>query len=293
MTFRPMLASECKDVSKLRYPILASAKLDGIRATVQGGRLVSRTLKPIPNVNVQAMFKGLPEGIDGELIQGSPSDDPYRRTVSVVMSEDKPADGIGYYVFDSFGCEGFDVRIRITAATTEPFDDVHVVQHVTINNAEELAELEATKLAEGFEGLMLRSINGPYKQGRSTEKEGYLLKLKQFKDAEARIIGFGEQLHNGNEATTNALGRTERSSHKANMTGTGVLGQLEVIGVGGDYDGVAFSIGGGFTAAMRETLWINRDGLRGQLLKFKYFPTGSKDKPRFPVYLGPRHKEDL
>ena len=71
MTFRPMLASHCKDMSNLRFPVLVSKKLDGVRASVQGGRLMSRSLKPIPNENVQAMFKGLPEGLDGELTKRS------------------------------------------------------------------------------------------------------------------------------------------------------------------------------------------------------------------------------
>ncbi len=89
MTFRPMLASHCTDTSKLKFPILVSKKLDGIRATVQGGRLLSRSLKPIANENVQARFAGLPEGLDGELIVGDPcAPDAYRKTSSIVMSDD-------------------------------------------------------------------------------------------------------------------------------------------------------------------------------------------------------------
>ena len=86
MTFRPMLASHCKDTSKLKFPVLVSKKLDGVRASMQGGILLSRSLKPIPNVHVQEMFKGLPEGLDGELIFGDPcSPTAYRDTVSIVI----------------------------------------------------------------------------------------------------------------------------------------------------------------------------------------------------------------
>ena len=78
--FKPLLAWKPEknqvlevELAKLRvWPRLVSRKLDGIRATVQGGRLRSRTLKDIPNVNVQKMFAGLPEGLDGELIFGKP-----------------------------------------------------------------------------------------------------------------------------------------------------------------------------------------------------------------------------
>src|SRR5712691_7907552 len=98
MTFKPMLAlSKLPDFRMLKFPLLVSPKLDGIRASVQGGQLVSRSLKPIPNKNVQDLFRNLPEGIDGELIEGNPSDEPFRRTTSIVMSDDKPAKGIKLY----------------------------------------------------------------------------------------------------------------------------------------------------------------------------------------------------
>lgn len=57
--------------------------------------------------------------------------------------------------------------------------------------------------------------------------------------------------------------------------------------------GVEFSIGTGFTQADREELWANRTTLVGQFVKYKSFDIGVKDKPRFPVWLGMRNKEDI
>ena len=83
---KPMLASKCTDVTKLKFPVLASLKLDGVRCLVIGGRLMSRTLKEIPNHFVQDMFAGMRNGCDGELILGDPTaPDAYRKTVSAVM----------------------------------------------------------------------------------------------------------------------------------------------------------------------------------------------------------------
>ena len=113
MTFRPMLAGTHTDVAKLIFPLLASQKLDGLRATVQGGVLLSRSLKPLPNKYVQELFGKLPEGLDGELVVGNPfAPDAFRKTTSLVMSDDKPLDFFGdeelvYHVFDKFGSEGF------------------------------------------------------------------------------------------------------------------------------------------------------------------------------------------
>jgi DNA ligase-1 len=114
MIFKPMLASAIEDTSKLRFPVMASIKLDGIRATVQGGRLLSRSLKDIPNKNVQMKFTGLPNGLDGELIYGDPAHpDCYRNTTSVVMSEDKSAKNIRFLLFDIFEPGGFEQRFSL------------------------------------------------------------------------------------------------------------------------------------------------------------------------------------
>jgi len=296
MTWKPMLASHCKDTSKLKFPVLVSKKLDGVRATVQGGQLLSRSLKPIPNVNVQAMFKGLPEGTDGELIFGDPcSPTAYRDTVSIVMSDDKPADGIRLHVFDRFGDAGFKERLALArnVATGFGVKDVVFVEHTLIHTLEELDQYEADALAEGNEGVMLRSLDGPYKQGRSSEREQYLLKLKRFADMESKIQGTYELMHNSNESFTNELGRTARSSEQAGKVGMDTLGGLIVVGQNGPYNGIEFSVGTGFDAKTRAELWADRKSLIGRIVKIKYFPTGSKDRPRHPVWLGFRDERDM
>ena len=300
MTFRPMLASHCKDTSNLRFPVLVSKKLDGVRASVQGGRLLSRSLKPIPNENVQAMFKGLPEGLDGELIFGDPcSPSAYRDTVSIVMSDDKPADGIKLHVFDKFEDKIFSVRIRHAEQAVNQADGcwfpVVFVQHTLINSIEELDQFEADALAEGNEGVMIRSLDGPYKQGRSSEREGYLLKLKRFEDCEAVVLGTYELMHNDNEAFTNELGRTARSSAKDGKVGMDSLGGFTVRGLGDPYDGVEFDVanGTGMTQLLRKQLWADRESLVGRIMKVKYFPTGGKDRPRHPLWLGWRDERDM
>jgi len=290
--FKPMLAGKCTDVTKLKYPVLVSLKLDGVRCLVIGGRLMSRTLKPIPNHLVQEMFAGLPEGYDGELIVGDPTaSDAYRKTVSAVMGDGNDVTGLRYWVFDNYLAPGgFKERWeRIMQKKTS----VRILEHVLCNDADKLNELEEQAVDAGHEGIMARSVDGPYKQGRSTEKEGYLLKVKRFEDAEAQIIGYEERMHNSNEAKKNAVGRTERSTAQAGLTGRGDLGALIVNGVNGTYKGVEFKIGSGFDDVERADIWKNRKKLMGQIVKFRYFPLGSKDKPRFPTWEGLRAAEDM
>src|SRR5690606_29022945 len=121
--------------------------------------------------------------------------------------------------------------------------------------------------------------------GRATLREGWLWKLKRFEDSEAVILDFEERMHNANVAKTNALGYKERSSHKENLVPMGTLGALKVRDV---KTGVEFDIGTGFSDLERQRMWDIRDRWLGRVVKYKFLPVGVKDKPRHPVYLGPR-----
>lgn len=296
-TFHPMLAATLKDISKLRFPLLASQKLDGLRATVQNGVLLSRSLKPLPNKFVQDRYKHLPTGLDGELIVGNVfAPDAFRKTTSLVMSDTKSLDWfkgeeLVYHVFDKFGEQGFSDRMIKAATDTSCAGSIAKwVWQTPIRTLEELDTYEAGLLAQGAEGVMLRTFDGPYKENRSTENEGYLVKVKRFVDSEAEITDAFEEMENTNEKQTNELGRSKRSTEKAGLVPKGTLGGFEVRDL---ETGVEFSIGAGFTAAERKDFWERRLGLIGQVVKYKYFPSGSKDKPRHPVFLGFRDRRDM
>lgn len=283
--FKCMLATDA-DLDKLRFPLLASAKLDGVRAVVRDGVVFSRSNKPIPNAHVQKLF-GKYTHFDGELIVGDPTSKAcYRDTISGVMSVDGEPD-VKLYVFDHVGEPSHLYNFRAERLTKSK----HVVVHeqVMCLTLEDILKYEEQCLDAGYEGLILRDPNAPYKQGRSTVKEGYLLKLKRFVDDEATVIGLEERMHNGNVATVNELGRTARSSHKENKSGRGDLGALLLR----HSSGIEFSCGTGFTDGERGEIWANRDRYLGQLAKYKHFPVGAKDLPRHPVFLGWRDRRDL
>jgi len=289
-TFKPMLAAACL-IENLQFPLIASAKLDGIRGIVSTGQMLSRSLKLIPNAHVQALFGSRDlDGLDGELIVGPPNaSDVYRVSNSALMSHDGEPD-VTFYVFDRHDAPSmpFTTRLKMLNAVRHPRIK-KLAQHY-VSNLGTLLELEQAYLNEGYEGLILRHPDGQYKHGRSTEKQGWMLKLKRFTDAEAEIIGFEELLSNKNEAKKDALGHTERSSHKENMVPMNTLGALLVRNI---ETGVEFSIGTGFTASDREEIFTNRNAYTGQIVKFKSFEIGVKDKPRFPVFLGFRNEEDM
>jgi len=294
MTFRPMLACQY-DKASVRWPMLASPKLDGIRCIAHNGVAMARSMKPIRNRYIQAWFeanaKSL-EGFDGELIVGAPNaPDVFNVTTSAVNSEDGEPD-FAFHVFDRLGDGTYMRRFEILSQEFMP-DRVKFVPNYYIFNEQELADYEAKALDEGYEGVMLRDPNSPYKQGRSTPKEAYLLKVKRFNDAEAVIVGLLEEMRNSNPLTVNELGLGKRSSHQANLVAKGTMGTLCVRGINGDFKDVEFGIGSGFDQATRQALWNDRENMLGKVVTYKYFSIGVKDKPRFPVFKGLRDPIDI
>lgn len=289
---KPMLSAKMEDLDKVvHWPVLCSPKLDGIRCLIVGGIPVTRNLKNIPN---RAIFDALKAAklppLDGELIVGSPTDKLcYNITNSGVMSRDGEPDW-RFYVFDIVADGPFEQRIvqaeQAVRAAMRKCPRITFVEHTRLYLPTDVYKYEEACLNDGYEGIMGRSLGGTYKQGRSTIREGALWKLKRFEDSEAVVLGFDEQMHNANEATTNALGHKERSSHKANLKPMDMLGALKVRD---SYSGVEFDIGTGFSNAEREEIWFNRKEWLGRIVKYKFLPVGVKEKPRHPVYLGPRN----
>ena len=284
--FKPMLASPF-DEALLKFPVLASPKLDGVRAIVRDGVVLSRALKPIPNKWVQQRFSHL-EHFDGELIVGASNHpDVLRTTTSGVMRVEGEPD-VSFHVFDHVENHARLYTVRYDLLEEDTEINVFVVPQHELMNTFELNAFEHEVLAEGYEGVMLRRPDAPYKFGRSTAREGYLLKVKRFHDAEFEIVGFEEEMFNANEATTSELGRTKRSSHKANKIPKGRLGALVL-----KYGDTTFNCGTGFNDAERERIWTERESYLGMLAKIKYFAHGIKDVPKLPSFLGIRDVRDM
>lgn len=293
MISKPLLAETLKDLSQVQFPCFASAKLDGIRCLVIDGKAVTRAFKPIPNKYVREWIEAnVPSHLDGELMLNSGD---FSDVQSAIMSADGEPDFF-YAVFD-YGEDlslPFIERLLKLRGITAKIDSpkLRLIDHFLIDDAEHLLSFEAECLKAGHEGIMIRSPSGKYKCGRSTLKEGILLKLKRFTDSEAEIIGFEELLSNQNEAEKDAFGRTKRSASKEGKVPAGTLGKFLVRDV---HSGVEFEIGTGcgLTQELRKKIWDSRDSYRGKFLKYKYFSVGVKEKPRFPVMLGFRDKIDM
>lgn len=296
---KPMLASpvEEKHLSNLEYPVICSPKIDGVRVLALNGVLYSRSMKPIRNKALiekfsNSKYKNI--NFDGEITVVDKNDpNVYRITTSYVNSFDKEEDESHKFVinvFDILNIDSLDTPYIDRLKSIPDFDEplFSKLEYKLCNNSKEVLEYEQYCLNAGYEGIMVRSYNGKYKLGRSTLKEGIILKLKRFSDYEAIIVGFVEEYKNLNEAKKNELGRTERSSAKDGLVPNGRLGALIC-----KFNDIEFNIGSGFTHEERTEVWDNRESYIGKLVKFKCFEVGVKDAPRFPIFLGFRSPDDL
>ena len=293
MKVKSLLSCEVP-MDEIRLPVYVSTKCDGIRCLVIDSVAYSRSLKPIRNKHVQQLF-GKPEynGLDGELVVGDIyAKDVFQKTTSGVMSAEGTPD-VKFYVFDicnrpeeTFTARRFILHHKLKNL---PFDsNVMMLQQHYVETLYDLQQYLEDERIKGGEGLICRSPNGKYKYGRSTPKEQLSVKLKFFETMEFEVIGFEERMHNNNEATTNELGYTERSSCKENLIPMNTLGSLVL--KHGDSE---FRCGTGFSDEQRQEIWNNKESYLGKLASIRYMSVGLVEKPRVPSFIGWRDEDDL
>lgn len=290
--FRPLLSAKAEteeDLEKLRYPLLVSPKIDGIRCVIHPELgPVTRSLKPIPNEYTRRLLtNSMLPGADGELVVGDHvGENAFNMTTRGIMSHGGEPD-FTFLIFDNYLLQDpFTERLRSIETFCIP-NYMKRVTHFKVNTAQELLAYEEVFIKDGYEGIMIRDPNGKYKFNRSTFKEQILIKFKRTEEDEARIIGFEEKMHNANEAQKNALGYTERSDHQSGWVPAGTLGALIVE----NPKWGTFKIGSGFDDAFRSRIWASRDRYKGKLVTFKFQRVGIQEKPRFPIFKG--FREDL
>jgi DNA ligase 1 len=322
LNFRPMLAAALsrprgsaeeleQNLSNIIFPVLVTPKIDGIRcitmnwphADADSSVPVCRSLKQVPNDHIRGYLANLESGIDGEIMtypqrelfedRDRPSD--FHQVQSDVMTvSGMPI--FKYHVFDygihKYRATPYRDRVEMLRQATLPDFCVKLIPKYCYS-IEELYRYFERCLEDGHEGICFRDIWGPYKHGRSTLKQGWLIKWKLFTTSEALIVGFEERMRNENVPQRNELGYQERSSHQENMIPAGDLGALIVQQDVGDGVIDEFKIGTGFTAAQRVDLWSRRSEILNKHVTFKHQPYGRKDSPRTPVFLGIRHSDDM
>lgn len=199
----PMLAQKFSAHGhKIKYPCYVQPKLDGIRciAIVKDGRctLWSRTRKRITSVphierELENAFRGRGEiTLDGELYNHEMKAD-FEKIVSLVRQEN-PGEGhemVQYHIYDLVNSVSpFSSR---TEVIKDMFKNNYFIYckfvHTDVVEHEDFVmdHFNSYRLL-GYEGAMLRNADSLYVNKRSYD----LQKVKEFDDAEFRIVGIEE-----------------------------------------------------------------------------------------------------
>ena len=304
----------------LSYPLMASIKKDGVRASVSPlpvelidqrlryspdlrawtvyGDLsdmaptpVTRSLKDVPNLHVRKLLATLPPGVDGEIGVVKDGVLNFRGSTSAIMSEDGEPD-IRFYLFEHFLAAGGKAE-RYAAlqalAPSLPAWCTVLEQHV-VNNATEAMALYRFAESIGEEGLIFGRLDGHYKPHRSTLKEAYLIKAKGKERCEITVTGVLEEMENTNEQTRDERGLAKRSHHKAGKVGKGRAGKL--VGRNEElWPGQDITVASGLDDALKAQFWAAPP--IGALATIEYQSAGGYDLPRCPVFLSLRDPRDL
>jgi len=288
--FKVQLANTLENArSKVVFPIAIEPKYDGMRAiiVVKGGKgaAYSRTGHELPNVQFMADYiadRTTTDSVyDGELFGTSWNDTlKYVKTtknLSIEM-EHYLHENVKFFVFDSMSIDNFyngqcdlqyRARRRILAEWYERFmDATGPVQLVPASYAHSFEEIDALYdgfLLDGYEGIMVKMLDAPYKGKRTN---GWL-KYKPFVSIDCIII----DVLPGRENT-----RLENT-----------LGKFTV-----KYRDVQFNVGSGFSDEDRDAFWAIRDKLPGRCVEIKINKDFGKkiSKVNFPVYMRMRPDKD-
>ena len=313
-----MKAARACDVNlaKLSYPLMVLPKIDGVRGLVQEDRLVARSGKSFAN-ELNTFFYSDPRfnGFDGEMVVDRVTGSGICNATTSALTTIKGQIQTRFCLFD-FVVPGITdglgyqsrYKLMIKRVTGLLAEHPELSQWLwpmpsrIIYNERELLLYEMDRIEAGFEGIIIRSIEGPYKHGRSTQNEGYYLRLKRFIDSEIRVTYIIEGKHNTNEQTRTPNGYAERATHAENMVPNGKVGTVcgialadvrhagkTVIKKGDEIELAA----GKLTHPQREEFFQDPSLIVGKIAKFQFFPVGIKDKPRFPTFQSFRDPVDM
>jgi len=323
--------NEALDFGDVVYPKFGSIKFDGVYSFVRDNKLLGRSLKPLKNKWITEqlshpefngmVFETLNARMDGKDGLQLNRQDLYNNSNSCTGTINKEDWDVILVLFDYVkDCTGeylenpYDVRMEhLNTLLTQMDERTYITEHVIcgipyheymirgitvlipmpyeLNDAEEARQLYESIVAEGHEGLILRCPMGIFKCGRATKKSQEMIRFKPSGDSEIIVTRMEEMMENQNEAKTNELGYTERSSHQENKVPLGMVGAL----IGLDINsGIEVKIGAGkLTHEQRKEVWENRGDYIGRLAKYKFMDSGQKDLPRHPRWVGWRELTDV
>lgn len=192
---KPMLAKSFNE-KRIKFPCIVQPKYDGVRCTISesssGIDIISRKGKPykIPHLETWAStHRGLLP-LDGELYNHGEL--TFQEIVSAVKKLSPLTNSIRYVVYDR-PIDGVtnEYRWKKLVSDFSGFKDMpaYLSSYDICHNMDEVWACHKKYVAEGYEGAIIRNMDGLYEFGFRSNN---LIKLKVFEDKEFEIVGVEE-----------------------------------------------------------------------------------------------------
>ena len=271
--FLPMLAHPFDKIKKIIYPVHEQPKLNGVRCLAhwKGNsiQLLSRGGKSYPIEHLEKQIASfLPKNLvlDGEIYLHGISFQAVTRLVKKYRPGE--TEKLQLWVYDVFEedktdtpwLERSDNLVRMFCKRLP--DSVVPVQYMVANDEAEVMQIQKDYVEEGFEGGIVRLLDGEYELGHRSRN---LLKVKTFQDAEFEIIGY--------------------------KSGDGKFSDC-VIWVCKTKGGEEFAVVPKGTLEHKRQLLKEAKKYVGEMLTVRYFDLFESGEPQFPVGLGIKAEED-
>lgn len=251
---------------------IAQPKLDGFRCLFipEGDTFyaISPNGKPLYNLTHiidELKAKKIKSVIDGELFGKD-----WNYTAHIVRASKKPRDGseIKLYCFDMIDADEFKTQNFTTPYSVRynnyisAFKNCKTIVCVVSEEAksnENVWKLAKKFLLNGYEGSVIKNLNGLYKCGRSQDIQR--LKFTDTVDLQIESMEIGEGENSGR------------------------LGCVIC-----DMDGVKIRVGIGFDFPLRQDMWDNQKNYIGRYIEIKFQEKTAAGSLRFPAFL--RFRDD-
>jgi len=267
---KPMLAASLDKVKPETIDwdtALCQPKLDGHRALFLDGVLYSRSGKVIdlPHIIEAIESSSLQHlHLDGELYLHGKTLQEVSSLIKGAKKNPEAALDIEYHIYDVV-----DEHASFLDRTDEfeegcfPFHPKIVANPTyAIDNMEELMEHHADWREEGYEGTMLRFGSDGYQVDKRSRK---LLKVKEFHDAEFKVIGYEE-----------GTPRIRADNHKTYRVPVWIC-ETE--------SGATFNVTAAGNMHEKALEWKHRDECIGNILTVKYHNYSKDGIPQLPIAL--------
>jgi len=297
--FKPQLLSNDEfNPEDLDYTdMMLSPKFDGVRFEIKSDGVYSRSMKLIPNEQIQKMFKPVCDTLRRhEVLEGefwSPKF-PCREIAGLCnRSNAEVHESYNLWLFDYTQMPSDSFKFDLThfqrrEVLSDHFDKHDLKSHycmiipeMKVNNAEEAVNAFKIHTSNKQEGVVMFDNRKTYKYGRVTVKQGIGFKMKPHKEEDLLILDVTERMMNLNESTKDELGHSTKRNTVDAKRGTGIAGTFIC-----KYNDTTTKVTITGTEAERREIWNNKTEYINKYVITKSMDYQSKDKPRHGRMVG-------